>query len=203
MGCFSTIVSFDQSSSSGWLYGCIQKKVAIAVFRLFCFVVVGWVFRVRNIRARCNFRKASPSEADATHLRIIKIIHMMIVICFLVKNGSFIRDLMEELFVMDNVCDLLNRKPSTNKVLWWKHLGARLEIKRDILDDLSPPQVHECPTEALIRYLGNWKPDLKIGDFITALRKTCRPDAIAVLEGYLPGRSSIKLELSTKVLYLI
>ena len=124
----------------------------------------------------------------------------MSVICFLVKSGSLIKDLMGDLLVMDEVCELLNRKPRTVKVLGWKHLGARFNIDKVTLHDLSPPEDIECPTEALIRHLGSSKPDLKIEDFIRALYMIKRPDAIAVLEDYLPGRSPIKLELSTNVL---
>lgn len=102
------------------------------------------------------------------------------------KSVSFIKDLVKDVLLMEKLCELLNRKPSTNKVPWWKELGARLSINTDILDDLSPPQDHECPTEALIRYLGSWRPGLKIADFIRALRKIDRPDAIDVLKGYLP-----------------
>ena len=182
------------SSSRRYLDGCTgvsKKKVAIAVFRMFCFVVVGWVFRVRNVSARCKFRKASPGESDANHLRIIKIRHMMIAIRLLGKSVSFIKDLVKDVLLMEKLCELLNRNPGINKMPWWKKLGARLSINTDILDDLSPPQDHECPTEALIHYLGSWRPGLKIADFICALRKIDRLDAIDVLKGYLPGRRII------------
>ena len=116
----------------------------------------------------------------------------MIVICFLVKSGSLIEDLVGDLHVMDDVSELLNQKLRTNKVQGWRHLGVRLKIKTVILDDLSPPQEDlECPTVALIRHLGSWKPYLKIADFIRELHKIERPDAIAILEGYLPGRRII------------
>ncbi|XP_044174897.1 uncharacterized protein LOC114953099 isoform X2 [Acropora millepora] len=101
------------------------------------------------------------------------------------KSVSFIKDLVKDVFLMEKLCELLNRKPGTNKVPWWKELGALLSIDTDILDELSPPQDHECPTEMLIRYLGSWRPGLKIADFIRALRKIERPDAIDVVKGYL------------------
>ena len=132
-----------------------------------------------------------PAVADLGEGPKIKIRHMMIVICLLVKSVSFIKDLVKDVLLMDKLCELLNRKPGTNKVPWWKELGARLNIDTDILDDLSPPQDHECPTEALIRYLGSWRPGLKIADFIRALREIGRPDAIDVLKDYLPGRRII------------
>ena len=137
------------------------------------------------------FRKASPGESDANHLRIIKIRHMMIAIRLLGKSVSFIKDLVKDVFLMEKLCELLNRKPGTNKVPWWKELGALLSIDTDILDELSPPQDHECPTEVLIRYLGSWRPGLKIADFIRALRKIERPDAVDVVKGYLSGRRII------------
>ena len=147
---------------------------------------------MRNVRVRCMFRKASPSESSATPLRIIKIRHVMIVICFLVESGSLVKDLVEDLLVMEKVCELLNLKVRTNKVLGWRNLGARLKIKKDILDVLSPPEEDlECPTEALIRHLGSWKPYLKIADFIRALHKIDRLDVIDVLKDYLPGRRII------------
>lgn len=123
-------------------------------------------------------------------------------ICFLVDSGSLIKDLMGDLLVMDNVCELLNRKPSSFKVQYWKHLGRRFKIDQKILDVLSPQQDFECPTEALIRHLGSRKPDLKIEDLCKALREIERPDVIAILEDYLPGRTPIKLELSTNLLNL-
>ena len=147
---------------------------------------------MRNVRVRCMFQKASPSESNATQLRIIKIRHVMIVICVLVESGSLVKDLVNDLLVMEKVCELLNLKFRIKKVLGWRHLGARLKIKKDILDALSPPEEDlECPTEALIRYLGCWKPYLKIADFIRALEKIDRLDAIDVFKGYLPGRRII------------
>ena len=109
---------------------------------------------------------------------------------FTVKSGSLIKDLVGDLLVMDNVCELLNQKPRTNKVLGWKHLGARLKIDKDTLDDLSPPKDDlKCPTEALIRHLGSRMTHLTVADFAWALYRIDRADALAVLEVYLPGRS--------------
>ena len=90
---------------------------------------------------------------DATFLERATVRHLLIVaICpniFTVKSDSFIKDLMEDLPVMDNVCELLNRKPQTNKVLWWKHLGNRFGIDKNTLDVLSSLQEElDCPTEA-------------------------------------------------------
>ncbi|XP_067043167.1 uncharacterized protein [Acropora muricata] len=102
------------------------------------------------------------------------------------KSVSFIKDLVKDVLFMDKLCELLNWKRGPSKMPWWKELGARLNISTDILDDLSPPQVYECPTEALIRYLGSWRPYLKIADFIRALDQIDRHDAINVMKGYLP-----------------
>ena len=93
-----------------------------------------------------------------------------------------------DLLVMDKVCDMLNRKPRTKKVLGWRHLGDSFGIDKDILDDLAPPQEDlECPTEALIRHLGSSKPYLKIADFIWVLHKINRDDVFTVMDVYLPG----------------
>lgn len=98
------------------------------------------------------------------------------------------KDMMGDLNLMDEVCDMLNRKPRTNKVLGWRHLADRFGMDKDILDDLEPPQEDlECPTEALVRHLGSWKPYLKIADFIWALHKIARDDVFIVLDVYLPG----------------
>jgi len=125
----------------------------------------------------------------------------MIFCVLIVKEGSLIKDLMGDLNIMDDVCDLLNQKPRTNKVLGWKHLGDRFGIKKEILDDLSPIQEElECPTEVLIRYLGGWKPFLTIADFIWAVHMIDRDDALTVLDVYLPGRfpsASSRVHLSS------
>lgn len=114
----------------------------------------------------------------------------MIYLCvFIVTESSVIKDLMGDINTMDNVCDLLNQKQRTNKVLGWKHLGDRFGIDKDTLDDLSPTQEElECPTEVLIRYLGGWKPYLTITDLVWALHKIDRNDALTVLDVHLPGR---------------
>ena len=94
---------------------------------------------------------------------------------------------------MDTVCELLNQKPRSSKVLGWKHLGACFKIEKDTLDDLSPPQEEfECPTEALIRHLGSRMTHLTIADFVWALHRNDRPDALTLLDVYLPGRSLMK-----------
>ena len=108
---------------------------------------------------------------------------------FLVTEGSLIKDLMADLDVMDNVCDLLNQKQRTNKVKGWRHLGTKFGMKKEILDDLSPIEEDlVCPTEALIANLGASKPWLTIADFIWAIHKIDRKDALDVLKVYLPGK---------------
>ena len=97
--------------------------------------------------------------------------------------------LMEDLRVMDTVCELLNHKHRTNKVLGWRHLGINLEIDKEILDDLSPPEEDfVSPTEAMINHLSCWKPWLTIVEFIFALHAIARDDVFTVFDGYLPGR---------------
>lgn len=128
-------------------------------------------------------------EELMTHLRAIRRFDVMRAIeeSTKVKSGSLIKDLVGDLLVMDNVCELLNQKPRTNKVLGWKHLGARLKIDKDTLDDLSPPKDDlKCPTEALIRHLGSRMTHLTVADFAWALYRIDRADALAVLEVYLP-----------------
>ena len=95
---------------------------------------------------------------------------------------------MGDLNLMDEVCDMLNWKPCTNKVLGWRHLADSVGMDKNISDGLEPPQEDlECPTEALVRHLGSLKPDLKIADFIWALHKIARDDVFTVLDVYLPG----------------
>ena len=89
---------------------------------------------------------------------------------------------------MDNVCDLFNTKKRTAKVLGLKHLGNRLEVKKEILDDLLPIQEEtQSPTEALLRHLGGWKPLLTWTEFIWALHVIDRFDVLIVLGAYFPG----------------
>ena len=95
---------------------------------------------------------------------------------------------MDDLHVMDTVCELLNRKHRTNKVLGWRHLGNNLKIDKETLDDLSPPEEDfVSPTEAMINHLSSSKPWLTIGGFILALHAIDRDDVFTVFDGYLPG----------------
>lgn len=100
-----------------------------------------------------------------------------------------IKELMADLDVMDNVCELLNNRQRTPKVLGLKHLGNRFEIEEEILDDLLPAkQETVSPTETLIRHLGGRMPWLKLTDFIWALHTIERNDVLAVLDDYMPGQ---------------
>ncbi|XP_078382634.1 uncharacterized protein LOC144665279 isoform X2 [Oculina patagonica] len=104
-----------------------------------------------------------------------------------VTECSVIKDLIAHLDVMDNVCELFNTRKRATKVLGLKHLGKRLGITKEILDDLLPTQEEtQSPTEALIRHLGGKNPSLTLADFIWALHFIDRPDVITVLDGYLP-----------------
>ena len=95
---------------------------------------------------------------------------------------------MADLDVMDNVCELLNKKKRTTKVLGLEHLGNRLGVKKEILDDLLPTEEEtQSPTEALLRHLGGWKPWLTLSEFIWALHTINRPDVLTVLDVFLPG----------------
>lgn len=103
-----------------------------------------------------------------------------------------IKDLIAEPDVMDTVCELFNTRKRTNKVSGLKHLGRRLRIKKEILDDLLPIQeVAESPTEALIRHLGGKNPSLTLENFIWALHFIGRPDVHAVLDACLPGTALV------------
>lgn len=105
-----------------------------------------------------------------------------------VSEDSLVKALMDDLHVMDTVCELLNRKHRTNKVLGWRHLGNNLKIDKETLDDLSPPEEDfVSPTEAMINHLSSSKPWLTIGGFILALHAIDRDDVFTVFDGYLPG----------------
>ncbi|KAJ7339409.1 hypothetical protein OS493_005804 [Desmophyllum pertusum] len=104
-----------------------------------------------------------------------------------VTELSLIKELMADLDVMDNVCELLNKKKRTTKVLGLEHLGNRLGVKKEILDDLLPTEEEtQSPTEALLRHLGGWKPWLTLSEFIWALHTINRPDVLTVLDVFLP-----------------
>lgn len=62
-----------------------------------------------------------------------------------------------------------------------------MNIKKEILDDILPAQEErEGPTEALLQHLRGAKPWLKLADLVWALHKINRPDALNVLDPYLP-----------------
>lgn len=95
---------------------------------------------------------------------------------------------MEDLDVMENVCELLNQKQRTKRVKNWSHLGRRYGIKKEYLDDLSPSQEEiVCPTEALIQSLSGSKPYSTLADLIWAIHSIDRDDALEVLKVYLQG----------------
>ena len=96
---------------------------------------------------------------------------------------------MEDLDVMDNVCDLLNQKQRTNKVKDWRYLGRLFGFTKKRLNDLSPIQDEIiCPTEALIHHLKGSSPFLTIADLIWAVHRIDRDDALSVLDVYIPGK---------------
>lgn len=103
-----------------------------------------------------------------------------------VKEDSFIKELIADIDVMDEVCELLNKKQRTTKVPGLKRLGHRLKIEKEILDDLLPTQEETVsPTEALVRHLGGRKPYLTLAEFIWALHAIERSDALDTLNVYM------------------
>lgn len=109
-----------------------------------------------------------------------------------VTECSVIKDLIDDLDVMDNVCELFNTRKRAIKVQGLKHLGKKLGIKKEILDDLLLVQEEtQSPTEALIHHLRGKNPGLTLRDFIWALHYIDRPDVITVLEAYLPGTITV------------
>ena len=113
---------------------------------------------------------------------------MLIIVVLLVKESSVIKELVADVEVMEEVCDLLNQINRTTTVSGLRNLGNRLKIKKEILDDLLPSmEVNQSPTEALIRRLGGSNPSLTLEDFILALHEISRPDVIVLLDEYLPG----------------
>jgi len=117
-----------------------------------------------------------------------------IAVIVIVSEGSVIKDLTAEPDVMDTVCELFNTRKRTTKVAGLKHLGRKLGIKMEILDDLLPKQeVAESPTEALIRHLGAKHPSLTLENFIWKLHIIDRPDVHAVLDPYFPGKALVRL----------
>ena len=113
---------------------------------------------------------------------------MLIVVVLVVKKSSVIKELVADVEVMEEVCDLLNQINRTTTVSGLRNLGNRLKIKKEILDNLLPSmEVNQSPTEALIRRLGGSNPSLTLIDFIWALHEISRPDVIVLLDEYLPG----------------
>ena len=113
---------------------------------------------------------------------------MLIIVVLVVKESSVIKELVADVEVMEEVCDLLNQINRTTTVSGLRNLGNRLKIKKEILDDLLPSmEVNQSPTEALIRRLGGSNPSLTLEDFILALHEISRPDVIVLLDEYLPG----------------
>ena len=111
-----------------------------------------------------------------------------IIVVLVVKESSVIKELVADVEVMEEVCDLLNQINRTTTVSGLRNLGNRLNIKKEILDDLLPStEVNKSPTEALIRRLGGSNPSLTLVDFIWALHEISRPDVIVLLDEYLPG----------------
>ena len=113
---------------------------------------------------------------------------MLIIVVLVVKKSSVIKELVADVEVMEEVCDLLNQINRTNTVSGLRNLGNRLKIKKEILDDLLPSmEVNQSPSEALFRRLGGSNPSLTLVDFIWALHEISRPDVIVLLDEYLPG----------------
>ena len=113
---------------------------------------------------------------------------MLIIVILVVTESSVIKELVADVEVMEKVCDLLNQINRTTTVSGLRNLGNRLNIKKEILDDLLPStEVNQSPTEALIRHLGGSNPSLTLVDFIWALHEISRPDVIVLLDEYLPG----------------
>ena len=106
----------------------------------------------------------------------------------IVTEDSLLKDLMEELDVFENVCELLNQKQYTNRVKNWRHLGRLFNFEKETLDYLPPSQEENvCPTGALIQHLGALDPDSKLEDLIWAIHLIGRDDALEVLDVYLEG----------------
>ena len=113
---------------------------------------------------------------------------VLIIVVLVVKESSVIKELVADVEVMEEVCDLLNQINRTTTVSGLRNLGNRLNIKKEILDDLLPStEVNQSPTEALIRRLGGSNPSLTLVDFIWALHEISRPDVIVLFDEYLPG----------------
>ncbi|XP_022806783.1 uncharacterized protein LOC111343857 [Stylophora pistillata] len=115
-----------------------------------------------------------------------------------VTKKSVIKELVADVDIMEEVCDLLNQKTRTTTVSGLKQLGKRLKIKTETLDDLLPTQEeNKSPTEALIRHLGGFNPNLTLSNLIWALHEISRPDVIVLLDEYLPAECVSRLLVSS------
>ena len=113
---------------------------------------------------------------------------MINVVVLVVTKSSVIKELVADVDVVYEVCDLLNQINRTTKVSGLRHLGNKLRIKKETLDDLLPTQEEtKSPTEALIRRLGGSNPSLTLVDLVWALHEISLPDVVVLLDEYLPG----------------
>lgn len=95
---------------------------------------------------------------------------------------------MEDLNVMEEVCNLLDqpvKKPKKN----WLHVGYSFDVSPQIMKVFSPldPEDAQGPTEALFKFLATARPELTLSSLVVALHMIERPDAIEILDQYLPG----------------
>lgn len=102
------------------------------------------------------------------------------------KDNSPLKDLWEDLEIAARVCNLLNKK-HTSRIRCWRHLGNKLDVKKDTLDTFSNEGEMISPTEVLIHHLGATRPTLIMAHLIWALERIERIDALSVVEVYFPG----------------
>lgn len=115
-----------------------------------------------------------------------------------VTKKSMIKELVADVEIMEEVCDLLNQINRTTAVPGLRQLGNKLGVNSETLDDLLPSQEkNKSPTEALIRRLGGSDPNLTLLNLIWALHEISRPDVIVLLEEYLPDKCVSKLLISS------
>ena len=64
----------------------------------------------------------------------------------------------------------------------WTHLACKLEVPSDVLQEFSGESTAKrSPTKEVIQWLGSQFPDTTLSDFVQALEKIQRNDAIQII----------------------
>lgn len=109
----------------------------------------------------------------------------------LVSDNDSLKDILDDVELMDQVSDLLNEEGLVDGKNW-RHLAKEIGVPRDKRKEFEPTEDRPSPTKLLFDIIETFDPDITVEELILALVAMKRHDVLEAMKKHFESKLSWK-----------